>query len=350
MAGGVLDKGVPNKHLWKEAGCIKHKTCLETIALQLHKWKDDMELKTVLLLVLLLGLICSQAIAGFEVRTDQDDFISVFENDKPVLRYVRGEILREGVPEDRRRGTYVHPVYSLDGVELTEDFPESHHHHRGLSWMWQQVTFDGATKDLWHMKGLHQRYEEFRHETSKNSCRLDVKNHWVEDSTGSQIVSEKVSILIHPADTEGRIIDYRLELLALETPVAIDCSGAGYSGLTLRFAPREDTIISTSKGRVTEDEARKRYAWTDISAKFAGLDKYDGIAIFDHPKNPHYPSGWTLRNYGLLNPSFTANSGPHTLEPGKPLVLNYRLYVHRGIADEMKLHELFKDYRNLEQP
>lgn len=298
----------------------------------------------------LLGLACAGASAGFEVRTDQDEFISVYENGKPVFRYVREEILKEGVPEDRRRGTYLHPLYSLDGIELTEDFPASHPHHRGLSWMWQQVTFDGVTRDLWHVRGLRQRYKISQYEKAKSFCRLDVQNSWVEDDSGRKIISEKVTFVIHPADDDGRIIDYCLELSAVDTPVAIHASGAGYSGLTIRFAPREETIITTSKGQIKEDEARKRYAWADISARFSGSSSFDGIAIFDHPSNPRYPSGWTLRNYGLLNPSFTANADAHTIEPGKPLTLNYRVYIHRGKADDMKLHRLFRDYTSMEQP
>jgi sugar/nucleoside kinase (ribokinase family) len=35
-------------------------------------------------------------------------------------------VLPEGVPEDRRRSCYIHPIYGLDGQVLTDDFPKDH--------------------------------------------------------------------------------------------------------------------------------------------------------------------------------------------------------------------------------
>jgi len=32
-------------------------------------------------------------------------------------------ILKEGVAEDRRRSSYIHPLYSPDGTLITDDFP-----------------------------------------------------------------------------------------------------------------------------------------------------------------------------------------------------------------------------------
>jgi len=54
------------------------------------------------------------------------DFVTLCEGESPVFRYVRGEILAPGAPEDRRRSTYIHPLYSVDDLPLTDDFPTDH--------------------------------------------------------------------------------------------------------------------------------------------------------------------------------------------------------------------------------
>ena len=51
----------------------------------------------------------------------------------------------------------------------------------------------------------------------------------------------------------------------------------------------------------------RRSAWVDYSGEVNGENV--GVAIFDHPANPNYPTYWHVRDYGLfsLNP-FGQNS------------------------------------------
>lgn len=270
----------------------------------------------------------------------------IYEGDAPVMRYVKGEILPEGIPEDRRRSTYVHPIYSLDGKVLTDDFPKDHYHHRGLSWMWIKVSYDDVTKDLWTLKGIRQKYIRHEQRADASSAELKVYNGWFENGTGRKVIDETATLIAYPASEAGRIIDCTLVFAAVDTPVEIGVSDTGYSGLNLRFAPRKDTIITSSRGPVTKDENRARYAWADLSARFGESQDFDGITIFDHRSNPHFPTGWTLRFYGVLQPAFTSNSADYRIEPGKPLTLRYRLYVHAGQADPAALHSMFDDFNN----
>jgi len=302
--------------------------------------------RLLLALLTLLGLLvsCMALASGPFAFSEETDFVSLSEGRVPVLRYVKGEILPEGLPEDRRRSTYVHPLYSIDGVPITGDGPKDHPHHRGLSWMWLTVSFGGVTKDLWTLKGIHQRYEKHETQVLADRAVLLVNSRWEEDSTKRRILDESVAFTVYGSDGVGRVIDFELRLTAIDTPVAIGVSHTGYSGLSLRFAPRQDTTITTSRGPVTKDSDRIRYAWADLSARYGKSGEFDGVAIFDNRSNPHFPTGWTLRSYGILNPAFTSTASDYTIEPGKPLVLKYRIYVHKGKADPAKLHALFAGY------
>ncbi|MDH7602412.1 MAG: PmoA family protein [Armatimonadota bacterium] len=284
---------------------------------------------------------------GASLRFSEDaDFITVFDGQKPVLRYVRGEILPEGAPEKMRRSTYVHPIYSLDGVPLTDDGPKDHYHHRGLSWMWSKVTFDGVTRNLWSLVDIHQHYRSHTTSiTSDGRAVLTVKNVWQEDATQREIIRETVMITVHPLETVGRFIDVQITLSAVDTPVNLKVSDTGYGGFTLRFGPRKETTILTSKGPVQKDVDRYRVAWADLSGRFRDDDVWDGIAVFENRQNPHFPTGWTLRFYGLLNPALgsTLPDG-YTIEVGKPLTLRYRLLVHKNKVDDVTLFRIFNAY------
>lgn len=291
----------------------------------------------------LVLVLCPAALAAGEFRVDesQKDFITIYEGDTPVLRYARGEILAPGVPENRRRSTYIHPIWSVDGKRiLTDDFPKDHYHHRGLSWMWLKVVCDGKQGDLWTLKGVHQRYvshEINRINDSKGNVQLVVQNGWHEDSTGQKIIDETVTITPNRADSDSRSILLSLTLSAVDKPVTIGVSNTGYSGLNLRFAPRKDTAILTSEGPIKADENRLPHKWADLSGRFDDSADCEGIAIFDYPANPNFPAGWTLRFYGDLNPAFTSTATDYTIQTGKPLGLTYVIYVHngKGSSDEM---------------
>jgi hypothetical protein len=78
-----------------------------------------------------------------------------------------------------------------------------------------------------------------------------------------------------------------------------------------------------------------------------------GIAIFDNPGNPRYPTYWHARGYGLFANNifgvsqFTKNKeadGSMTLKPGEQLHFRYRVVIHPGTADGAKLADLYKEY------
>ena len=70
-----------------------------------------------------------------------------------------------------------------------------------------------------------------------------------------------------------------------------------------------------------------------------------GAAVFVHPgTSPNLkPRGWTIRHYGFLGPSWPGLE-PHTLEPGAPVTLRYRVYVHCGSATDGKVAEAYERY------
>ncbi|MEJ5297215.1 MAG: DUF6807 family protein [Armatimonadota bacterium] len=312
-----------------------------------HRWarpRCTLVLVCAAVMPIMSGTPAHAASAQFRL-TLEPDFVTLFEGEYPVFRYVRGEILARGAPEDRRRSTYIHPLYSVDGLPLTDDFPADHLHHRGVSWMWYRVVCDGITTDLWTLKGVRQRFERMLTPALyEDRTVLRFRNGWYQDADGKRILEEQVTLTVYRAEGGGRIIDVELLFSAPGSPVTLGVSNTGYSGFGVRFGPCDSKTILTSSGPITADENRNAHRWADFTARFTDTLRLDGITVFDHPSNPNSPPGWTLRFYGYLNPAFTSRTDDYTIRPGEPLRLRYRLWVHRGRPSAERLEQIYQDF------
>jgi len=286
---------------------------------------------------------------AFRFEKAEGKYLHLFEKEKRVLTYNYGMLLKEGVPKDRRRSCYIHPVYGLDGEVLTDDFPADHLHHRGLCWVWPRVIVGDKEYDLWDLRGVEQRFERWLgQEATAKHAEFGVVNGWYVGE--EKIISETVRVRVFRATKEGRAIDVALTLEASKEPVTI--SGRepvkGYGGFSFRFSPREETVITTPAGKESADSDLRRHPWADLSAKFGGRDTFSGVAIFDHNENPAFPNGWTLRHYGFLGVAWPGLEF-YTLKPGEPLTLRYRVWIHRGGAEKGDVAAAYAAYAEIKK-
>lgn len=280
--------------------------------------------------------------AEFRFAEVNDKSLGLWEGTKPVFVYNFGVIRKAGVPADRARSTYVHPVYGMDGEVLTDDFPKDHYHHRGLFWAWPHVKTGGKEYDLWMLKGVEQRFERWLARDAGKTALLKVENGWYAGS--NKIMQERVSFQVHPAEKDARAIDFDLELTAVGQAVSLTgAEGKSYGGLTLRFAPNTNTVITTPLGNGKEDLPMTRLPWADLSGQFAGVPQPRGAAILVAPAHPDFPPMWLTRHYGVLClgwPGVDAKA----LEPGKPVRLQYRVWIHRGGGTAESLKAAYGEY------
>ena len=268
--------------------------------------------------------------------------LQLFEGDAPVFAYRYGDQLPEGVSADRTRSSYLHPIWGLDGEILTDDFPADHLHHRGLSWMWPRMKVGEREVELWHIRGIRDRFREWiERDAAGEEAVLVIGNDWILDD-GTIAAHEQVRIVTHPATWQGRVIDVEILVHVVEEPITLQGAvDKGYGGLNLRFAPREKTVLFTDAGVREKDSDREGFAWADLSANFAGRDRPSGIAILTHPDHPGFPAPWTLRHYGDTNVAWPGVEAV-TLAPGELLTLAYRVYVHRGDASVGDVEEQWR--------
>ena len=294
--------------------------------------------------IFLVGFIQSAASAQFFFVEDKDKGrLTVLEGSAKVLTYCFADQLKEGIHPEQTRSCYIHPLYSLDGQVLTDDFIEDHPHHHGVFWTWPVVRTRGQTTQTWHPANLRQHFVRWIDlDAENNPAVLSVENVWKLD--GTEVVAiETVTLQIHLAADKSRAIDIKLQILAMGGPLELQGAqdgGKGYGGLSFRGAPMfTGTAVTSDKGSLEKDINNKEFLWTDISTKELG------VAIFVAPDHPDYPIPWITRNSyaGFLNPSWPGLESI-VLQPEKPVTLRYRIYIHQGDAASGKVSAAYQEY------
>jgi len=276
------------------------------------------------------------------VKTDEG--YQFYQGEKPVLFY-RTATTTTG---DGRyaRANYCHPVYGLDGQILTEDFPADHLHHRGIFWAWHQVYVgDTPMGDMWACEDFQwdiHTVQVLAPQADSAAVRADVywkSSRW---KNGQEpFVEETVTIRVHRAVDETRLIDFDIEILAMKEGVRIGGSNdvKGYGGFSTRIVLPADIQMSDRDGAVTpQNTAVAAGDWMDFSGTFGNTPS--NFAILVHPSHPGHPRKWILRKSGSAQNVAYPGREPIPVPTAKPLIFRYRLVLHRN-AD---LNQLFGQY------
>ena len=298
-------------------------------------------MKPVLIFAILIGSIWAFASAQMSlVENPEDGTLTVKDGKADVLTYRFGDQIGEGIDPVQTRSCYIHPLYSLDGKPLTDDFPADHLHHHGLFWTWPVVKTRGQDTQTWHPANLRQHFLRWiKLETHDSGATLGVEKVW--KLNGKKVVAkEGVTLKVHPLDAFGRAVDLELIFEAVGGP--LELSGApdqnkGYGGLTLRGAPVFKGLpVRTDKGEFGGEQNNVKLRWADLSAGEAG------VAIFVSPDHPDFPPAWVLRTSyaGLLNVSWPGLKSV-LLHPEKPITLRYRLHIHRGNMPASQIQQAY---------
>ena len=275
------------------------------------------------------------------------------ENSRDILTYNRDPISQS----DGRynRGHYVHPLYDLDGVRMTDDMPKDHRHHRGVFWAWTQLWIgDKRIGHPWEQKDMAWDVTAMKVSNAPESATLFTtalwkSPLWLNDKGAEKaIVKETSTIRVHASAADARAIDFEISLLALASEVRLggSMSTKGYGGFSVRIPLPSDLKIMGPTGTVEPDGKRPSptQPWVDYSAVFGKDGKTTGLTILCHPGNPGFPHGWTIRRAASCQNPVYPGQKPVALSTEKPLLLRYRIVLHRDGFDAVRMKKFFEDY------
>jgi len=285
--------------------------------------------------------------SGVSVVPEQEGW-RFYEDGRPVMFY---RTKARDLNGSYARADYVHPLVGLDGTVITEDFPRDHLHHRGIFWTWHQVIVDGRPMGdawgcqdfIWDVRGVRVL------EQGLDTAALQAKVYWLSPrwKQGQEaFVEETVTLRLFPHRLDQRVIDFTIALRALEDDVLLGGSNddKGYGGFTARVATPDDTAFTGTVGPVTPQRTPVFGGpWMNLSGTMDGQPY--GVAILQHPQNPLFPETWILRHVkrfsNMQNPVYPWRY-PVRLPTESPVVLRYRLIVHKG-ADIAKAWQAYRD-------
>jgi hypothetical protein len=289
------------------------------------------------------GCVSGQSFSAVETS----EGIEVSEGDRKILFY---QIQPKSLEGKYERANYVHPLYSLDGTVLTEDFPSDHPHHHGVFWAWHQIIHNGkAIADGWTSENIGWEVVKSRTRKTKNHFVLDNEVLWksVIKNSKEPIVRELSKIVIHAANANYRIIDFDIQLLALQDSLKIGGSddAKGYGGFSWRLKLPDDIKFVNKDLEITPQvTAVQAGAWLDCVGSFDGKDQSPGgVAVFCHPSNPGHPQPWILRRErSMQNIAFPGRAPVKLTKKG--IRLKYRMVIHDQNVKAEELDRLFLTY------
>lgn len=281
---------------------------------------------------------------------ETDKGIELFEDGKPVFFYQR---MPKALTGNHLYSNYIHPLYSLSGDTLTEEFPSDHPFHRGIFWAWHQLYVNNINLgDGWINDGILQDVTDI--ETNKNNGQAKIMLNVLWKSSnfknGEPFMNEHTSITVHPLESGIRIIDFKITLNALVEGLQIGGSAdeKGYGGFCARIKLTDSIHFTSENGPVSPEELQvKAGSWMDFSAAFGRDKTVSGLTILCHPGNPDYPEPWILRQKGSMQNVVFPGQKKFSIGINKPLVLRYRLIIHNGNADSTDIRELLLEYGKL---
>lgn len=249
---------------------------------------------------------------------------------------------------------YIHPLRSFDGDDLTWHRPADHVWHYGLWFSWKLINgvnyWEEDPKTLQSAGITEVERSQFAGDKAGALTTLELSYH---EPGKPAVLKETRGLRMHPPLRDGSYrIDWTLEFTAQDQEVTLDRTRpksqggpawGGYAGLSYRAAETlQKHRVLDSDGFTTDQKligSGRPARWMDFSGIDAKSGRAHGVTIFDHPKNPRHPSPFYVfldGKFGYIGPALLFNE-PLKLKPRETLTLRYRVLVHPGRGDAVKL-------------
>jgi len=276
---------------------------------------------------------------------------------------IGGKLFTEYLFKDGPR-PYCYPIIGPGDLPMTRNWPmkdlpdedHDHPHHRSL-WF---AHGDMNGQDFWSEsakagKTVHEKFLQIS--SGKKTGTIRSQNKWIAKD-GKEIATDERTLRFS-GNADLKIVDYEITLRASNGDLKMGDTKEG----TMAVRLAETMRLSQPKGKkgeghiVNSEGVRdgetwgKRAKWVDYYGPVN--NEIVGVAMFDHPKNPQYPTWWHVRDYGLFaaNPfgvhdfeKKPAGAGDYTIPAGKSATYRYRIIFHRGDEKQADIANLFKKY------
>lgn len=316
----------------------------------------------VALMAILLGGCASCCVGSGQASSSRG--VHLYETNDVIRVDLDGQLFTQYHFKNVSR-PFLYPLLSADGEHLTrrwpqEDVPGEEHDHPHHHALWYSHG-DVNGVDLWSEsakagKTVHQ--SVVKQKSGTDSGSLTTRNEW-RDKDGKVIAHDERTFRFHRPTGAERTLDFEITIHASHGEITLGDTKEGTFAIRMAESMRNKQPknqpgaghLVSSRGEKDGDVWGKRAEWVDYYGPVNG--KTYGIAIFDDPRNPRYPTWWHARDYGL----FAANPfGVHDFEKrekgagdlkipaGGSVTFRYRVLLHPGDTGAAGIAARFDEY------
>ncbi len=320
--------------------------------------------------------------------------IKIVENKakKQLDIMIDGELFTSYCWWDGQKKPVLYPLKTTKGTVVTRNFPmakvageRTDHPHHISSWFtygningidfWNTPSDDVKSTYNASKMGKIMHTAASKIKNGKTAASVTLKADWIMPDNSKILQQDEV--MTFRSAPNLRIIDRVITLTAQDKQVVFGDTKEGALGIrtarTLEEPSNKPDVFTDANGVPTKvptmdntgvdgkylssegKEGEKgawgtRAKWMTLSGNVKGEDV--SLAIFDHPKNPTYPTYWHARGYGLFaaNPfgakEFTNGKTVlnYTLEPGKTITLRFRILISSGKLSKEQTEALYNQF------
>lgn len=266
---------------------------------------------------------------------------------------------------------YLHPLRAPDGTVVTRSYPmedvegeqTDHPHHRGVWFSHGEVNgFDFWANEVSQRdrgnKGTIALNKIEAVESGPRRGLIRASFNWL-DSDGKALLAESRSMMFERVGQDNAV-SFDITLTASVESVHFGDTKEGTFAVRMATELEEQHWrakgiartgkITNANGKTAEANTwGKRSPWVDYAGTLQGRPM--GVAIFDHPSNPKFPTFWHVRGYGLFAANIfgehdfyadESRDGSITLAKGETLRFRYRVVVHPSRTADADIEGKFK--------
>lgn len=165
---------------------------------------------------------------------------------------------------------------------------------------------------------------------------------WARPGQEPQLRDTRTVTITAPSPTL-RVLDFQFDFHILQD-LLIQKTGHALFSARMNPALAVDgggTLVDADGNRGEADTRGKTAAWCACYGQHHG--QTEGLAIMQHPANPHSPAPWFNRNYGFFSPN-PVWLEDRELKAGDEFTMRYRVVVFAGSHEDAGLARLYAEF------
>lgn len=242
---------------------------------------------------------------------------------------------------------YLYPLAGpVSGLSLTDETTLPYPHHRSLFFGCDRVNGGNYWQEGFETGQILSTGPKLTKETKTAIVIVDSCD-W-QKPNGPVIIHDTRKLTITCPSEDLRLVEWTITLKAL---VDITVQKTNHSLFSMRAAlditPKGGgNLVNAEGARGEKATAGVKSAWCSFyGRRLAAPEVTEGIAIFDHPKNPWAPTPWFTRDYGFASPTpLNFIDKPWTIASGETVNFGYMVVLYKGDPSAADLPDLYKDW------